>query len=224
MPRASWHESAERTNAARQRGVVRHERAGISRRPEILPGIEAECRRGSGRARIDAGTSRAVSLARVLEDRDALALDRRLQGAHIGHLAVEMDGKHRARPRRDLRGSRSGVDAIVGLEDVDDDWARAGLRHSFKRRHEGHGRNDDLVSRLDSARDQAEPERIEPASDTDALGDAAVLGKRLFEALDVRPVREGAGVEEVRDVREQVSLQRSVTRCEIEKRDADARL
>src|SRR5581483_11613919 len=135
-------------------------------------------------------------------------------------LTVQVDGKQRTRSRPELRGGRVGVDAVIGLEDVDDDRASTRLRHSLEGRDEGHGRDDDFVTGPQSACNETEPESIEAACNSDAFGNAAVLGKCLFETLDVRAVRKGAAVEEVRDVREQVRLQGRMTRSEIEERDA----
>ena len=124
----------------------------------------------------------------------------------------------------DRRGDSAGIEAVVALRDVDDDRDSARLRHRLECRDEGGGRDDDLVARLEACREQAEPERVEPARNADTVIDAAVLGERRLELRDGGPVREGARVEELAELLEQPLLQRGVCRREIEEGHALNRL
>ena len=73
------------------------------------------------------------------------------------------------RARADGRGSTARrIEAVVVVRDVDDDGNAAGLRDRLERRDERRGGDDNLVAGLDPGREQAEPQRVEPAADADA--------------------------------------------------------
>ena len=148
--------------------VVGHERARVADRAEVLGRVEAEGRRYPDGARGAPVALCAVRLTSVFDDPDSVAGGHARQRAEVGHLAVEVHGEQEARARRDRSRGRVRVEAVVVLADVRDDGHAAGLRDRLERRREGRGRHDDLVAALESASEECEPERVEPARQADA--------------------------------------------------------
>ena len=213
---------AQRTHDAGELAVVRDERPRITGRTEVLAGIEAEGRGCPTRARADTAALRPMRLAGILEEEQPVLARERAKCAHIAELSIEVHWHERARAVADRRRRRDGVEAVVVLRDVRDDRHAAGLRHRLERRDKCRSRDDHFVTRLKSARDQREAQRVEPARDADALSDAAVFGERRLKRRHLRPVRERARVEEVGYLVEQPRLQRRLRGCEVEKRHSDA--
>ena len=95
----------------------------------------------------------------------------------------------------------------------------SGLRDRLEGRNERVRRDDHLVSGLDRGREQAEPKRIEPAREPDALTAPAVGGERGLERANLRTVRERARVDELGDLRKQLVSERAERRSRIEEGD-----
>jgi len=145
---------AQCTHVGGQRLVVRRQRAGIAERSEVLAGIEAV--RGGARQlpRTQAVSLGPVRLARVLDDGEAAAHRDLVDRAQVGELSVEVDGNDEARPLGDGGFDLRRVEVPVLVRHVDDDRTAPCLRNGFERRDERRRRHNDLVSRLDSRREE----------------------------------------------------------------------
>ena len=210
---------AERADAIGELDVVRHERPGVARGAEVLRRVEAERSGEALRAGAQPVPLSAVSLARVLEEVKTVAHRHQPEGAHVGHLPVEVHGKHEPGPRGHRRIGGLGIHVVVPLRGVDDDRHAAGLRHGLEGRDERLGRDDDLVAVLEPACDQRQPECVEPARRADASRRLAVRRERRLELGDVRPVDEAAAVDERRDLGDHVLLEPVHHRCPVEERN-----
>ncbi len=194
----------QRSDALGQRLVVRDERACVAECAQVLGGIEAErtcARRGAGS---EAVSARAVRLGGVFQHEQTVPVRKRAHGPDVCQLAVEVHRKQEPGSRPDGRLGRVDVEVQVGLAHVDGNRGGAGLHDRLERGDEGVRRHDHLVSRLDARGEQAEAKRIEAAAEPDAVRDPAVVRECLLELGDGRPVREGARLEQVGYVAEQV--------------------
>ena len=88
---------------------------------------------------------RAVRLAGVLDEREAMVGATRSSALQVRDLAVEVNGKDEARAPRDRRLGGRRVEVAVVLGDVDDDGTRARLRDRLERGHERVRGDDHLV-------------------------------------------------------------------------------
>src|SRR5207302_8404931 len=80
-----------------EKGVVRGDSAGITKRAALLAGIEAERSRMPDAADRPALVARAVSLRRILQYLQSAVLGQREDGIHVRGVTVEMYGYDRAR-------------------------------------------------------------------------------------------------------------------------------
>jgi len=139
---------AQRRHGVRKPRIIRDERPGVSHRPEVLGGVEAECAGRSGRAGANPVTNSAVCLTGVFNHEEPMAGRKRRHLTHVGHLAVQMHWNYAPGFLSHGSGGRRHVDVVVGFGHVDDDGDASGLCDSLRRGDECICRNEDLVSVL----------------------------------------------------------------------------
>ena len=149
--------------------VVRRHRAGVAERAEVLARVEAERGEPAERADAPALVARAVRLARVLDERDAVRVAELDERVEIGRLPVEVDGDQRARrgPSSRRRPRSASISPVVSSQSTST-TSRAELHDGQDRRDEGVRGRDHLVARADAERLEAEVERGGAGVDTDA--------------------------------------------------------
>jgi hypothetical protein len=203
---------AQEPHAARDCGVVGHDRAALAVRAEVLAGVEAEA--AGARERPDAATlvECAVRLRRVLDDDEIVALGYFVHGVHVRRLAVEVDGDDGARALGHGALQLCGVEVVGDGVAVHEDGRGPYGRDGLGRGEEGVGRDDDLVAGADAARQQREVERRRAVRDADALARADVVRELALERLDLAPEHEGRRVEHALDGRVNLGLERAVLR------------
>ena len=117
-------------------------------------------------------------------------------GVHVGHLAVEMDGHDRLRPRRDRRFQLRRIHGERVGFDVHKNRPRAGVADRRHAGDESEGHGDHLVARADAGGEQRKVERARAGIDGDRVLCAAIGGELALEAGDflaediLRPRRE----------------------------------
>jgi hypothetical protein len=109
---------AQRPRACGDLLIVRHDRAGISERAEVLGGIEAERSGEPARTGSASVTARTVRLAGVFDDRESVTLGRSPERDQVGHLTVEMDGQDEPRSRSHRVLGGGWIEGVVPLADV----------------------------------------------------------------------------------------------------------
>ena len=125
--------------------VVGRDEAALGGR-HVLRRVQAE-RAVPEAAGLPAAERRAVRLAGVLDDGQAVAVGDRLDHVHVGDEPEEVDRADRPGPRRDRRLDPLGVDQVGVRLDVDEDRRGAGVEDRVGRRGEGVRDGDDLVAR-----------------------------------------------------------------------------
>src|SRR5262245_44160883 len=85
--------------------AIGYDGTGVTKRPEVLAGIEAEAAGVANRTEFSSLVSCAVGLGSVLDNRDAASPGYLNYGIQIGGLAVEVDRNYRASapPNRSLK-------------------------------------------------------------------------------------------------------------------------
>ncbi len=131
-----------------------------------------------------AAVLRAVRLAGVLDDGEAVALRQLDERVHVGGQAEQVDRADGLRPGRDGRGHAVRVD-VVGLGvDVHEDRRGAGVQDRGHRRVERVADGDDLIARPKAhAREDAHL-RDGPVAHRDRVADADERRPTLLELRD----------------------------------------
>ena len=149
---------------------LRHDRAAVAQRAEILGRIEAEraARRRSCRPAVrprwrGAPGTRPRRCARWWRDGDAL------ERVHVGGLAVEMHRQDRARARRDRGRGRVRIERQPLGIDVGEHRPRAGHHDGERRVGRRERRRDHLVARADVERAQDQRDRVGAGADADGV-------------------------------------------------------
>ena len=144
--------------------------------------------------------------------RRAICVDR----AHLGGLAVKMDGDDRLGSRCDGRLDLRRVDVVgVGL-DVHEDRPGTGPPDRARRGEEGVGRGDHLVSRPDAHGQQRQQEGVGARGATDSARQPAILGHLGLEPGDFRPEHEHLALEHLADDRLDLIADGLVLRLQVE--------
>ena len=200
-------------------GVIRHDRTGVSRRAEVLAGVEARRRDAAERARAAGGDrtrpatgrhprrrrGRASSAIGVMSSIGAVWPNRCTGAIDLGALG-------------DRRLDRVGVDQEVLVVDVDEDRHGADARRRLGRGDERVRRHDDLVARPDADGAVGELERVGAVGDADDVLDADVVGVLALERVDLGTADECRGLELRAPHRQHLVEDLGLLRGEVEER------
>ena len=113
-----------------------------------------------------------------------------------------MDGEHCFRPRRHRVVDLADVEVERRRVDVDQHRRRTREPDDVRGRGEGVGRDDHLVALPDPEREHGQVEGGGAIRDGDGVLDPAGRRDELLQLLDLRPHRQGAGLEDGPDFRQ----------------------
>jgi len=126
--------------------VVRDDGAGIAVCAEVLGGIKAEAANMTQRADLLALVFCAVGLRGILDNIKIVLLGQVEDCAHIGWMAVEMDGYYRLCFGGNVRFDLPGVDTVCVGVDIDKDWFGGVSGYCIDCRNKGLSNGDDFVA------------------------------------------------------------------------------
>ena len=149
----------------RDRRIARRQGAAVAESSEVLRGIEAVRRDGAVAADRTAIARRQVRLAAVLDDGEVVPSRDVARAAHVGGLAVEVNGHDCGGPGRHGRCRGAWIERETLRIDVGKYRPRAGHHDGQRRVCRRKGRRDDLIARPDPERSQADRQRVGPGAD-----------------------------------------------------------
>lgn len=147
-----------------------------------------------------------MSVRRVLDHQQTMALCNRVDRIHVGGQTSEVDGDDRAgllgHRRLDLRRIK-----IVGRWiDIHEHRDRPDLETGSRCRHEGIRGNDHLIANVKSGGDQGHFERRGPTGDGEAEIAVVVAGKLLLELAGLRTPTESPPLATADDLRHRLDV------------------
>ncbi len=142
--------------------------------------------------------ARAERARRVLEQRDASGTVA-TSAVPVERPAEQVDREHRPRALGDGVGHLREIEVHRRGVDVDEHRPRARERDDVRGRRERVRRDDHLVAGPDPEREHREVERCGPGRDRHRVRHLAGLRERLLELGDLRPHRQVAALEHLRD-------------------------
>ena len=157
-----------------------------------LRGIEADRGQVGQRAGRLVAVARALGLAGVLQDQQAVVAREPVDRVHVRGMAVQVHRDDRRRPGGHRSGGRGRIEAVRRRVDVREHRAGAGMHHGVGRGGERERRHDDLVARADARRHQAEVQRRGPRGQRDALAAGHGLGELGLEGGHLRALGQHA--------------------------------
>jgi hypothetical protein len=191
-------------------GVGRRHRAAVAPRPEVLGRVEREAPGVAQRADAAAVIARAVGLRGVLDHEQAGLARQREDRVHVDRLAIEVDRDDGARARAETAGHAVCREQLGTGVDVHGTGRCAGQRHALRRRDEGVGGDDDLVTGSDAQRLERERDRLRSRGDAERVRGLAPRRVVALEHVELLAEREGAGrgdaVDDVHQLAEQLGV------------------
>lgn len=173
----------QRANAPGERRVGGDQRAAVAQGAKVLGGVKTEASHGAPRAGVLTGEHGAMGLGAILDDRYGAGAVQNTR--HVGHASIQMG--HDDGPRAGFApGERRGIHEQRARVDFDIERLGAGGQDGGGGITAGvrHGGNAVPGSYVQGA--QGDFESIGSVADADGIGDAAVSGKLLFKAADLR--------------------------------------
>src|SRR5579859_2832219 len=146
-----------------------------------LAGLKAEGCGGAKGAYFAAAPFAAVSMGRVFDQSDPVALGDFLQAVKICGMSAHVDGDDGLGPRSDSGFGQRRIEIVALRIDINKHGKRIGEEHGASGGDEGEVRNDDLVTVIDSERSHGDFERGGAVGDGEAVLGAVIFRKGLLE-------------------------------------------
>mmetsp|Transcript_20919 Transcript_20919/g.80520 ORF Transcript_20919/g.80520 Transcript_20919/m.80520 type:complete len:416 (-) Transcript_20919:3495-4742(-) len=176
---------ADLTAGLGERVVAREDRAAVAVAAQRLAGEETGAAQGGGVAALAAPVGRTEALGGVFDDREPVALGDRVDGVHVGQLAIQAHRHDGLGARRDRCFNEVGVDIGRVSLDVDEHRHATGQHDHLGRGRERERAGDDFIAGLQVQRHQRDEQSLGAAGDTDAMLGAGVGGQSRLHLLDL---------------------------------------
>ncbi len=197
------------------------EHAAVPAGAQVLGGVEREAHRVSPRPHRPVSPRGAHRLGGVGDHREPARPRDRLDGRHVGELAVQVHGHHRARARVDGAGHRGGIDVVSDGIDVHEHRGGAGERDGAARGHEGERRGDDLVAGPDLQRSKREEQGVGAGIEAHPIPRPGGRRQLLLQRPAFRPHDEARRGEHALGRLPQLGAKRRVLALEIDLRNSN---
>jgi hypothetical protein len=177
---------AEPADGTVDRFIVSHDRAAIAERAQVLLDDEAGAYSVAQLADLESVAARADGLGVVLDDQQIVLVGNFADGAHVGALAVEMDGHQRFRFGSDGRLDARGIDAVGLRVGVDEHGRGVGDPDSLGGGEESVRLRDAFVPGADAKCHERQPQSIGAVAYAYRILQPMIIRELLFKPLEHR--------------------------------------